>query len=222
MGRLSFKTFAASRGVTRIASRIIVVTAAATGLTACAYSDPHHRSYSYHSHGYGYGSGTRIAMDTHHPDAVYRTHRNRARVVSPRRHVVVPGTHHVVVPGGHYVKPHPGHSTKPPHMAPRPPVKPGVRPPHAGPRPGTTPPHQHARPESRPGRHHARPESRPGHHNARPSARPDRHVRPGNVQRPAGSAGTRRPDAHRSTGVRSNSRTGNRGAYGSGQGGSRR
>lgn len=211
MGHLSFKTLAVSSGLRRIATRTIVVTAAAMGLTACAYSDPHHRSHSYHSHGYGYGSGARVAMATHHPDVVYRTHGNRARAVTPRRHVIVPRSHHVIVPGGHYVKPRPGHKAKPPHIATRPPLKRGVRPPHARPRPGMAPPHRHARPESRPRQHHAKPSERPG-----------RHARSGHVQRQAGSVGTRRPDARRSATAGTNPRARSHGGYGSRQGGSRR
>lgn len=182
MRNLSLTPRAASSGLSRIASRAILVAAAALGLTACAYSDPHQRSY--HSYGYGYGSGARVAVG-HYPDVVYRTHGSRARAATRPRHVIVPGSYHVV-PGHRHVAPRPGYNRKPPHIAPRAPIRPGVRPPHAQGRPGLKPPQRHVRPAARSGRDHARP-PRAGHQ-----------ARPGHIQRPgAGSAGTRRPDARR-------------------------
>lgn len=164
MGRLSLKRHAASGDLGRLVSRAVLAGVAALGLTACAYSDPHHRSYSYHSHGYGYGGGTRVAMGQHRPDAVYRTHGNRVHTVKPRRHAVVPGSHHVIIPGGHYVTPRPGYRHKPPHVAPRPGYKPA--PPHAASRSGYRHKAPHAAPRSayrhKPPRAASRSYTRPG------------------------------------------------------------
>lgn len=176
-----------SSGLRRIASRTILVTAAALGLTACAYSDPYPR--------YGYGSGARVAVGSYYPDVVYRTHGNRTHGTRPR-HAIVPGSYHVV-PGHRHVAPRPGYRRKPPHVAPRAPIRPGVRPPHAQGRPGMKPPPHNVRPVARPGRDHAR-----------PSAHRRHQARPGYVQRPgADSVSRRRPDARRGTTASRNMRT---------------
>ena len=184
----------ASRGLARIVSRIMVLSVAGFGLTACATYDSGYRQYGHH--GYGYGSGSHVTRVHERPAVVYRTHRvaprphHQHRRVSPRRHPKV----HAVVPG------------RPPHV--RPPSRRG----------------QHARPGAvhRPGKAtrtrpaHVRPSARSGQREQRvrpPSVRrPD--ARASHRQRPQarpGRASAQRPAVRRNTSGRGGARSQHRG-----------
>ena len=177
----------ASRGLARIVSRIMVLSVAGFGLTACATYDSGYRQYGHH--GYGYGSGSHVTRVHQRPAVVYRTHRaaprphHQHRRVAPRRHPKV----HAGVPG------------RPPHVR-----SPSRRGHHARPgavhRPGnavrTRP--AHVRPSARPGQRARPPSVR------RPDAQASHRQR---SQARSGGASAQRPAVRRNTSGRGGARS---------------